>query len=89
MRKLICNAAIAAALAGIGSASAQTFPTRPITMVVPFAAGEWAGRAGATIGALHAERLGQPVIIENITGAGGMTGSARVAKGGRLNTVRW
>src|SRR5262245_18077773 len=39
MMNLICNAAITAALAGIGSASAQTYPTRPITMVVPFAAG--------------------------------------------------
>jgi tripartite-type tricarboxylate transporter receptor subunit TctC len=89
MRKLICNAAIAAALAGIGSASAQTFPTRPTTMVVPFAAGGGQDVLARLLAPYMSERLGQPVIIENITGAGGMTGSARVAKGGRLNTVRW
>jgi tripartite-type tricarboxylate transporter receptor subunit TctC len=89
MRKLICSAAIAAALAGIGSASAQTFPTRPSTMVVPFAAGGGQDVLARLLAPYMSERLGQPVIIENITGAGGMTGSARVAKGGRLNTVRW
>jgi tripartite-type tricarboxylate transporter receptor subunit TctC len=61
-------------------ARAQTYPSRPITMVVPFAAG------GATdvIGRIVAERmkqsLGQPVIIENVTGANGSIGVGRVAR---------
>ena len=58
----------------------QTWPTRPITMVVPFAA----GGASDVIARLVAEglraELGQPVVIENIGGAGGMIGSSRVAK---------
>jgi tripartite-type tricarboxylate transporter receptor subunit TctC len=59
---------------------AQSYPSRPITMVVPFAAG------GATdvIGRIIAERmkqsLGQPVIIENVTGANGSIGVGRVAR---------
>jgi tripartite-type tricarboxylate transporter receptor subunit TctC len=52
-------------------ATAQTYPTRPITMVVPFAA----GGVTDTIGRVMAERmkssLGQPVIVEDVTGAGG------------------
>ena len=61
-------------------ALAQNWPTRPMTMVVPFAAG------GATdlIARIVAEglraELGQPVVVENIGGAGGMVGTARVAK---------
>jgi tripartite-type tricarboxylate transporter receptor subunit TctC len=59
---------------------AQTYPSRPITIVVPIAAG------GATdvIGRIMAERmkssLGQPVIVENVTGAGGTIGIGRVAR---------
>src|SRR5262245_57859588 len=61
-------------------AKAQSYPTRPITIVVPFVAG------GATdvIARLIAERmrasLRQPVIVENIAGAGGSTGVGRVAR---------
>ena len=80
MRKLISAVALAASFALAGSAAAQTWPTRPITIVVPFAAG------GPTdvIGRLLAERmrplLGQPVIVENTTGAGGTIGVARAAR---------
>jgi tripartite-type tricarboxylate transporter receptor subunit TctC len=80
MRKLICVAAVIAALAGIGTASAQNYPTRPITMIVPFPAG------GATdvIARIMAERmrglLGQPIIIENVGGADGSIGVGRTAR---------
>jgi len=54
-----------------GTATAQVYPSRPITMVVPFAA----GGGTDTIGRIMAERmrvsLGQPVIIENVIGAAG------------------
>src|SRR5436190_13158111 len=80
-RRFLHLATGAAALPAMSRiASAQTYPTRPITMVVPFAAG---GNTD-TIGRILAERmrqsLGQPVIIENVTGAAGNIGGARVAR---------
>jgi tripartite-type tricarboxylate transporter receptor subunit TctC len=61
-------------------AAAQTWPTRPVTMVVPFAAGGGTDVLGRIIGRRLGEVLGQQVVIENVGGAGGMVGSARVAK---------
>jgi tripartite-type tricarboxylate transporter receptor subunit TctC len=63
-----------------GAAVAQGWPTRPLTMVVPFAAGGGTDVLGRIIGQRLSEVLGQQVIIENVGGAGGMVGSARVAK---------
>src|SRR5262245_44111763 len=60
--------------------SAQTWPTRAVTMVVPFAAGSASDTAGRVLAVALSEGLGQQVIIENVAGAGGMTGAARVAK---------
>jgi tripartite-type tricarboxylate transporter receptor subunit TctC len=62
------------------SAPAQTWPTRPVTMVVPFAAGSASDTVARILAARLSELLGQQVVIENIGGAGGMTGAARVAK---------
>src|SRR5882762_3570800 len=73
-------AAIAALAAATGPAAAQTWPTRPVTMVVPFAAGSASDTVARILGARLSEVLGQQVIIENVGGAGGMTGVARVAK---------
>jgi len=64
----------------MSSAMAQNWPTRPVTMVVPFAAGSASDTVGRILGARLSEVLGQQVIIENVSGAGGMTGVARVAK---------
>jgi tripartite-type tricarboxylate transporter receptor subunit TctC len=61
-------------------AAAQTWPARPVTMVVPFAAGSASDSVGRVLTARLSEVLGQQVIIENVAGAGGMTGVARVAK---------
>src|SRR5262245_49479235 len=66
--------------AGASPAPAQTWPTRPVTMVVPFAAGGGTDVLGRIIGRRLGELLGQQVIIENVGGAGGMVGSARVVK---------
>jgi tripartite-type tricarboxylate transporter receptor subunit TctC len=65
---------------GIAPAAAQSWPTRPVTMVVPFAAGGGTDVLGRIVGRRLSEVLGQQVIIENVGGAGGMVGSARVAK---------
>ena len=63
-----------------GPLAAQSWPARPVTMVVPFAAGGGTDVLGRIIGRRLGEVLGQQVIIENVGGAGGMVGSARVAK---------
>src|SRR5271169_1671681 len=81
------------ACAGGPAADAQTYPTRPITMVVPFAA----GGPTDTITRIVAERmrgsLGQTVIIENVTGADGSIGVGRVARaapdGYTLSVGQW
>src|SRR5262249_17435209 len=65
---------------GAGPAVAQSWPSRPLTMVVPFAAGGGTDVLGRIVGRRLSEVLGQQVIIENVGGAGGMVGSARVVK---------
>ena len=66
--------------APFGDASAQDWPTRPVTMVVPYAAGGTTDVIGRIFSARLSDILGQQVIVENIGGAGGMTGASRVAK---------
>jgi tripartite-type tricarboxylate transporter receptor subunit TctC len=61
-------------------AGAQDWPTRPVTMVVPYAAGGPVDTLGRILGAGLSDALGQQITIENVGGAGGMTGSNRVAK---------
>src|ERR1700726_4788341 len=73
-------AAAAFAIAGIAAASAQNYPNRPITMIVPFAAGGPTDVLGRLIGQRMGEILGPQIIIENVGGAGGMTGAQRVAQ---------
>jgi tripartite-type tricarboxylate transporter receptor subunit TctC len=81
MRKLIGIAAMLSMLAALsGHALAQSFPSKPITIIVPFVA----GGPVDTIGRVMAERmrafLGQPVLIENVGGAAGSIGVARAAR---------
>ena len=74
-------ATVGALLALTASASAQNYPTRPMTMVIPFAAGGPTDVLGRVVGARMSEILGQQVVIENVGGGGGQTGSRRVADG--------
>ena len=76
LRMVTALMALAAAL----PAQAQDWPTRPMTMIVPFAAGGAVDVLARALGARTAEILGQQIIIENVAGAGGMTGANRVAK---------
>jgi tripartite-type tricarboxylate transporter receptor subunit TctC len=78
MRKIIL-AVLGVAL--LSPAQAQDYPNRPITMMVSFTAGSSIDVAGRIVAARMAEILGQSIVIENIGGAGGMVGAARVAKG--------
>jgi tripartite-type tricarboxylate transporter receptor subunit TctC len=79
-RRILSLAASAAVMPAVSKiAIAQTYPTRPITLVIPFAA----GGAGTTIARIMVEKirasLGQPFIIENVPGANGSIGVGRVA----------
>src|SRR5262245_18742015 len=76
-RMIAAAALLAAAMA---PAPAQTWPTRPVTMVVAFAAGSGDDVFARIVSPRLSELLGQQVIIENVGGAGGMTGTSRVAK---------
>jgi len=82
MRKLPLAFAIAMAMAlpWMRGAMAQAWPAQPVTMVVPFAAGGPVDMIGRILAARLGELLGQQVIVENVGGAGGMIGAARVAK---------
>jgi tripartite-type tricarboxylate transporter receptor subunit TctC len=62
------------------SALAQSWPTRPITLVVPFAAGGTSDVIARLVAEGLRAQLGQPVLVENLGGAGGMLGASRVAK---------
>lgn len=79
MKKTITGSAFAILLALGASAIAQTYPERPITMIIPFAAGGPTDVLGRVIAQRMSEVLGQQVIIENVGGAGGTTGSKRNA----------
>jgi tripartite-type tricarboxylate transporter receptor subunit TctC len=81
MRKLVvAAAALAATMAMAASASAQGYPSRPITMIVPFPPGGPVDTIGRIIGERLRASLGQPVIIENVPGASGSIGVGRVAR---------
>ena len=74
--KMIASAAAVCPLA----VRAETYPSRPITMIVPFAAGGPTDILGRLIGQYLGQALGQSVIVEDITGAGGTIGATRAAK---------
>jgi len=68
------------ALASIGSAAAETYPSRPITLVVPLGVGGSTDVIGRLMAEGMRQQLGQPIIVENTTGAGGIIGVGRVAR---------
>ena len=79
MRELIIAIALTA-FAGIAGAQAQTYPSRQITIVVPFPPGGSTDVAGRIMAEKMRPLLGQPVIIENVGGAGGSIAVGRVAR---------
>jgi tripartite-type tricarboxylate transporter receptor subunit TctC len=70
----------AAVLTGIPIASPQPYPSRPITLVVPFAAGAVTDTQARILAERMRASLGQPIIVENVAGAGGTLGAARVSR---------
>jgi tripartite-type tricarboxylate transporter receptor subunit TctC len=80
-RRVLYLAAGAAALPAVSRmASAQAYPARPVTIVVPFAAGGSSDVSARIVGEYMARTLGQQFIIENVPGAGGTTGSTRAMR---------
>lgn len=73
-------AALAVTLGSCLGASAQTYPSKPITLVVPFAPGGTVNLMGRILATRMSERLGQTVIVDNKAGAGGSIGASFVAK---------
>src|SRR3978361_403311 len=67
-------------LAGGTVAQAQNYPSRPITLVVPFPPGGSTDAAARIMGERMLSSLGQPIVIENVGGAGGSIGVGRVAR---------
>jgi tripartite-type tricarboxylate transporter receptor subunit TctC len=72
--------ATALALFGIGKATAQVYPSRPVTIVAPFPPGGPSDALARILSGPLAAALGQPIVIENIGGAGGTIGVGRVAR---------
>ena len=80
MRKLLLAAAGAAALLGMSPALAADYPSRPITLVVPLSVGGSTDVIGRIVAQGMGEALGQTIVVENTTGAGGTIGEGRISR---------
>jgi tripartite-type tricarboxylate transporter receptor subunit TctC len=80
MRRASCIVALAVALGSIGTAAAQVYPSRPIMMDVPFAAGGPTDTIARVVAQRMSVSLGRSIVIENISGADGTIGVGRVAR---------
>ena len=70
---------LVATVLSVGCSFAQSYPTKPIVMIVPFAAGGPTDVVARIVTEHMSRSLGQQIVIENVAGAGGTTGSTRVA----------
>jgi tripartite-type tricarboxylate transporter receptor subunit TctC len=80
MRRMSTLLVVCGALAAAGPAVAQSYPARPITLVVPFAPGGSASTAARSVADKMSETLGQQIVIDNRGGAGGTVATRAVAK---------
>ena len=90
-RRRILSAALVgttAAALGTGGVLAQTYPSRPLKMIVPWPPGQATDLAGRVAAQEISKGLGVPVIVENKAGAGGTIGAAKVAKAGKAINSR-
>jgi tripartite-type tricarboxylate transporter receptor subunit TctC len=79
--RVLSGLLIATVIGGaIGHAGAQTYPSRPVTMIVPFAAGGTTDVIGRIIADRMRVSLGQPIIVENVASASGLLGVARAVR---------
>ena len=80
MKKIKVFVLLLAAMSSAASALAQTYPAKPIRLVVPFSPGGAADLTARTLGQKMSEQLGQPIVIDNKPGANGVLGIDAVAK---------
>jgi tripartite-type tricarboxylate transporter receptor subunit TctC len=80
-KRLVAGFFGAALVAVTGPALAQSYPTKPITMVVPFSAGGPTDALARVVGQKMSEKLGQQIVVDNAAGAGGTIGVAKAARG--------
>ncbi|HTV35739.1 MAG TPA: tripartite tricarboxylate transporter substrate-binding protein [Xanthobacteraceae bacterium] len=81
MRKIVLTILAMGAACGLaGTAAAETFPSHPVTLIVPFAAGGPSDTVARVVAQGMSQALGQSVIVENIGGAAGTIAAARVAR---------
>jgi tripartite-type tricarboxylate transporter receptor subunit TctC len=80
MKALLVTSAFAIALGICSTATAQTYPVKPITIVVPFSAGGPTDTLARIMGDRMRKTLGQPILVDNTTGAGGSIGVAKVVR---------
>src|SRR6266403_103209 len=81
-KHLATAAAFMMAVAEMSGAQAQTYPTRTVTVIVPFAAGGPADITGRIVSEIYSRHLGQQFVVENVVGAGGTVGALRAARAG-------
>jgi len=80
MKRQLIALVLAVTLAGVSNASAQGYPSRPITIIVPFAAGGPSDAMARILGDRMKATLGQSFLVENVTGAGGSIGVGRAVR---------
>ncbi len=80
LQTLFVAVALAAASGGVPTAAAQGYPSRPVTMVVPFAAGGPVDTIARILAGPMGKTLGQTVVVEDVTGAAGTIGVGRVVR---------
>src|SRR5688500_3428044 len=80
MKALLLACVFAVALLAASSAAAQIYPTKPVTIVVPFSAGGPTDTLARILSDRMRKSLGQPILVDNTTGAGGSIGVAKVVR---------
>src|SRR3979409_2298335 len=80
MNRLVKSVALCSLLLAVGGAAAQTYPSKPIRVVIPFVAGGSSDIVGRAIASKFQEFLGQPGVVENKPGANGAIAAEFVAK---------
>lgn len=77
---MAAGAVLLATAFGVGAAGAQTYPTRPITVIIPFAGGSASDVVSRILLERMSKALGEPIVVENRPGAGGNSGTAAAIK---------